>query len=113
VAAEGILGGPAVEAGGLRALGFRGGTTGEAEGGSGSLVLTQPVLAAERTDSLSAASYQAERKGSWKTMTITLAAFIITVLASLSVGVLMLKRSSRNDSWLLKIESERRNPPRD
>ncbi|MFZ0429563.1 MAG: hypothetical protein WAO20_15705 [Acidobacteriota bacterium] len=46
-------------------------------------------------------------------MTITLAAFIITVLASLSVGVLMLKRSSRNDSWLLKIESERRNPPRD
>lgn len=45
-------------------------------------------------------------------MTITFAAFILTVLVTLSVGFLMLKRSSRNDAWLLKIESERRNPPR-
>lgn len=44
-------------------------------------------------------------------MTITLVAFIITVLASLSVGFLLLKRSSRNEAWLLKIESQRRTPP--
>ncbi len=44
-------------------------------------------------------------------MTITFAAFILTVLASLSIGFLMLKRSSRNGAWLLKIESERRHPP--
>ncbi len=44
-------------------------------------------------------------------MTITFVAFVITVLASLCVGFLMLKRSSRNEAWLLKIESQRRNPP--
>lgn len=44
-------------------------------------------------------------------MTITFAAFILTVLASFSIGFLMLKRSSRKDAWLLKIESERRHPP--
>ncbi|MEJ2078625.1 MAG: hypothetical protein P8020_00915 [Acidobacteriota bacterium] len=44
-------------------------------------------------------------------MTTTVAAFIVTVLGSLSIGLLMLRRSSRNEAWLLKIESQRRTPP--
>lgn len=44
-------------------------------------------------------------------MSITFAAFVITILASLSVGLVMLRRSSRNQAWLLKIEAQRRIRP--